>query len=70
MGKHKNKRDSKVSSGKRKASKINTQLKRLQMKISRWNRYKEEVIQGKRKGSVDRWNTSGLEKHMELLGKL
>jgi hypothetical protein len=62
-----NKRDTKISSGKHKVSKVMKQLRRLKMKANRWNRYREEIKAGNRKGKASRWDTSGLEKHMALL---
>jgi len=62
-----NKRDTKVSSGKRKISRIMRQVARLKMKVNRWKRYQAEIKAGSRKGEVSRWDTSGLEKHMALL---
>lgn len=70
MGKHKKKRDSTTSSGRRKARRLNSQVRRLQMKIAKWERYIQEIEQNKRKGSANRWNTAGLKKHMELLERL
>lgn len=67
MGKHKKKRDSATSSGKRKFARINRQMSRLRMKIKRWERYQKEIEQSERKASIKRWDTSGLKKHMELL---
>lgn len=57
----------KVSSGNRKKVRIKRQIMRLNMKIERWKRYAEEVKNEQRKGSVARWNTAGLEKHVQLL---
>lgn len=67
MGKHKKKHDHQISSGKRKFSRINGQLSRLKMKIARWERYQNEIKRGERKGSIKRWDTAGLKRHMELL---
>jgi hypothetical protein len=44
--------------------------KRLEMKINRWKRYQQEITSGKRKGNPSRWNTEGLQKHLEFLGGL
>jgi len=57
----------KMSSGKRRSARIMRTIQRLQMKINRWDRYKEEIKKDERKGSLDRWDTSGLQKHMKLL---
>jgi hypothetical protein len=70
MPKRQRERNHKTSSGKHKASRILKQVKRLKMKINRWNRYKEEIRAGNRKGKISRWDTSGLEKHMALLESL
>ena len=67
MGKHKSKRDHKVSSGRHKFSRINKQLCRLKMKVARWERYQKEIEQSERKGSIKRWDTAGLKRHIELL---
>ena len=37
-----NKRDTKTSSGKHKTSRILKQIRKLKMKINRWNRYRED----------------------------
>jgi len=57
----------KLSGGNRKKVRIRNQIRRLNMKIARWKRYAEEIKEEKRKGSLKRWNTSGLEKHKALL---
>lgn len=67
MGRKLNKRSSRTSSGKTKITRILRQIKRLKMKINRWNRYKEEISARTRKGKISRWDTSGLEKHIKLL---
>lgn len=59
-----------MSSGAHKLSKIKRQISRLKMKINRWTRYVEEINNNKRKGSVKRWDTAGLKKHLELLETL
>lgn len=60
----------KQSSGQRKARRINKEIRRLKMKMARWDRYTEEVEAGTRKGTTKRWNTDGLRKHMEFLETL
>ena len=70
MGKHKKSRDHVVSGGKRRASRMMRNIKRLGMKINRWKRYQEEIKKGEKKGNILRWNTAGLEKHSELLESL
>lgn len=40
------------------------------MKINRWNRYTQEITNNKRQGSAKRWNTTGLQKHLEMLENL
>jgi len=67
MPKKQKKRDHRTSSGKHKVSRTLKQIRRLKMKINRWNRYKEEIQAGDRKGKMSRWNTAGLEKHIALL---
>lgn len=57
----------KMSSGKHKLAKLNRQISRVKMKINRWNRYSEEIANNKRSGSAKRWNTAGLQKHLEML---
>lgn len=69
MSKHE-KKESYQSSGKHKLAKINTKIRRLRMKINRWKRYQEEIKNNKRSGTVQRWDTVGLEKHITLLESL
>ena len=70
MGKHKAKRNSTTSSGRRRGARMMRNIRKLQTKINRWDRYKEEIKKEERKGSPSRWDTSGLKRHMELLEKL
>jgi len=84
MGKKKGKggasKISKTSSGKRRVSKAKAALRRVNMKIARWERYKEEgkpawtADKEKKKKSrpttvsrYNNWDTTGLKKHAELL---
>lgn len=60
----------KMSSGKRKNAKIMKTIRRATMKINRWKRYIKEIKNGERKGNLNRWDASGLEKHIELLENL
>ncbi len=67
MGKKTSSKTSNVSSGKRCISRWKKMLRRTNMKITRFKRYKEE---GKKtaKNSLRRgWSTTGLEKHVALL---
>lgn len=57
----------KDSSGTKKISRANTQIRRIKMKINRWKRYQQEIKDGKREGKSARWDTKGLEKHISLL---
>lgn len=61
------KKDHKPSSGKKKERKARAALRRLRMKIARWDRYTAEVEAGKRKGKASRWKTDGLLKQVDLL---
>ena len=61
------KKDHKPSSGLRKSRRINNQIRRLHMKIARWDKYTAQIEAGKRKGKASRWKTDGLLKHVELL---
>jgi len=70
MPKKQKKRDHRTSSGKHRTSRISKQIRRLEMKVKRWDRYKEEIQAGSRKGKISRWNTAGLEKHIALLESL
>lgn len=70
MGRKLIKRDHRTSSGKRKISRIMRQIRRLEMKMKRWNRYKDEIHAGSRKGKPSRWDTAGLEKHKTFLESL
>ena len=70
MGKNQKSRTSTTSAGKGRGSIIMRTIKRSQMKIARWKRYVREIESGERKGSVSRWDTSGLERHIELLESL
>ena len=74
MGKkNKNKSTNKIakmSSGKQRSARIMRTIQRATMKVNRWERYKEEIKNGERKGSLDRWDTSGLKRHIELLENL
>ena len=65
-----NSKESRTSGGKRKIQRINQQIRRLNMKVARWERYIEEIKQDKRKGKISRWDTSGLKKHIALLESL
>jgi hypothetical protein len=69
MPKKKGKRDHKVSSGLRAKRKAKRTINRLVMKMSRWERYKKEISEGRRSGSPSRWDTSGIEKHIAFLEK-
>ena len=64
------KKESYTSSGKHKAAKINTLKRRTQMKINRWKKYQDEITNGKRSGSAKRWDTTGLEKYLQILQNL
>jgi len=65
-----NKKKHKQSSGKRKSRVASFLARRATMKIKRWKRYQEEITNNKRRGSVNRWNTAGLERHVQLLEKM
>lgn len=69
MPQHKGKRDHRTASGFRAARRSRRIISRLLLKINRWNRYKDEITQGKRKGLESRWDTSRIEKHIALLEK-
>ena len=70
MGKHKRKRNSTTSSGRRRGARMMRNIRKFQMKVNRWDRYKEEIEKEERKGNPSRWDTSGLKRHIELLEKL
>ena len=57
----------KPSSGTLKSKRLNRQIKKLETKVRRWTRYTKEIKSGTRKGSVERWSTEGLNKHIGLL---
>ena len=61
---------SSMSSGAHKISKRKRQISKLKMKINRWARYVEEINNNKRSGSVKRWDSTGLKKHLEFLENL
>jgi len=71
---------SKTSSGGRRRSRARAELRRVKMKIARWERYKEEgkpawtAAKEKKKKSrpttvsrYNNWDTAGLKKHMKVL---
>jgi len=67
MGKHKTQRTSRKSQGMRRANRANRELKKIESKIRRWDRYKSEIASGKREGNPARWDTSGLKKRVQHL---
>jgi hypothetical protein len=70
MPKKKSKRDHKTSSGLKQKRRAKRTIKRLVMKMARWDRYKEEIEKGRRPGPASRWNTDRIQKHIELLERL
>lgn len=86
MGKGKKSRDSVTSGGKRRNSRIMRNIRRLEYKIARWERYKAEgkpsggkVPEGRNiskkrspstKSRHQNWDTTGLKKHKEHLESL
>ena len=67
MGKHKNQRTSRYSSGMRRVRKARQTIGKLKSKVKRWDRYKTEIEAKDRKGSVKRWSTDGLLKRISQL---
>jgi len=69
MGKKKGKGNKlpKASSGKRRISRWNRMLMRVNMKIARFKRYKEEEKIPAKKSKRRGWDTAGLEKYATLL---
>lgn len=63
----KSQRASETSSGLRNVRKANYELRRLKMKVKRWERRQDEISKGKRPGDLERWNTAGLLKRMSQL---
>jgi hypothetical protein len=57
----------KPSSGLKKSRRAKSEIRRLRMKIARWDKYTAQVEAGKRKGKASRWKTDGLLKHIQLL---
>ncbi len=58
---------SSISSGKRRISRWKKMLRRTNMKIARFKRYKEEGKKTAKKSSRRGWSITGLEKHVALL---
>ena len=58
------------SSGKRQSRAANKALRRIKMKIARWERYKAEEKKPAKGSRRIGWDTSGLKKHAEFLKSL
>ena len=58
---------SKTSSGKRRLARWGTALRRVEMKIARFERYKVEGKQPAKKSARLGWDTAGLKRHAEML---
>ena len=70
MPKKKGSRKSRTSKGLARDRRIGRAIRRAEMKIRRWNRYKEEILAHRRRGDTKRWDTAGLERHIKYLESL
>lgn len=69
MGKQKQ-RTSRKSSGMGRVRRCNAERRHLESKKRRWARYVEEINAGDRKGSVARWDASGIDRRLNQLREL
>lgn len=67
MAKTKAKSSGKLSSGIGRMARAKSVIRRTKMKIKRWQRYAKEITNETRKGEVSRWNTTGLEQHIQMM---
>jgi len=78
MGKKNSSKVSKTSSGGRRVSRARAALRRVMMKIARWEKYRadgkpawtakqEKEGKSRNRSRYNNWDTSGLTKHAELL---
>ena len=56
-----------TSSGLRRKRRANKEMRRLEMKKRRWERYAKEIESGKKSGPKERWDTTKLSKRISQL---